>query len=194
MTVIDAIYSWLITHPLSGELIVGLIVGFVILFFTPILAPIVDTFWKFCAIRPQRLNVWVLKARLSSAEWELYRVRRISKELSFLMYTCFKGMGYMGFVLASLIAIAVITGKIDFHRAANDAQGWIYHLARILQVALIFWVYSFFFRFLSTVDRVTKGVISPVSSLKELTAKVAKLEGKLGLNAPLGEDPAPEKP
>jgi hypothetical protein len=61
-------------------------------------------------------------------------------------------------------------------------------------VALIFWVYSFFFRFLSTVDLVTKGVISPVSSLKELTAKVAKLEGKLGLNAPLGEDPAPEKP
>lgn len=190
---IDAIYSWLITHPLSGELIVGLIVGFVILFFTPILAPIVDTFWKFCAIRPQRLNVWVLKARLSSAEWELHTIRRMSIELPYLLLACFRGLGYMGLTLVSLIPGVGLVGLTVAEEAAHHTQGWIY-LPRIFLPAFIFLTFLGLFRFVSTFDLVAKAVMDPVSSLKELTVKVAKLKKKLGLNAELGDEPAPEKP
>ncbi len=191
---IDATYSWLVTHPLSGELIVGLIVGVVILFLTPVLAPIVDTFWKFCAIRPQRLNIWVLKARLSSAEWEIHRVRRMSKELSYFMYTCFMGLGYMGFALAFLILIAGLLIKMDAHEAVHDAQTWMYRLPQVLQLALMFLTCACLFRFISTAYRLYRAAVDPASSLNELAVKVEMLGKKLGLNTPIGEGPAHEEP
>jgi len=173
--VIDAIYSWLITHPLSGELIVGLIVGFVILFFTPILAPIVDTFWKFCAIRPQRLNVWVLKARLSVLSGSSIGSDGYPRAVLLIVHLL-QGDGLYGVCPRFFNCDCGDHRQIDFHRAANDAQGWIYHLARISRWRSFFG--STRFSFVSSQPSIwSPRGNKPREQSQGTHGKVAKLEG-----------------
>jgi hypothetical protein len=79
-----AIHSWLMAHPLTRELGWFLLT----LFVTPILAARIPVVWKFLKIPPQRLNVWILKARLSATESRLEKVRKLGSDLPYLIVAC----------------------------------------------------------------------------------------------------------
>jgi hypothetical protein len=93
------IHSWLIGHPITKDVLImvlGLVLG-------PVVTKGVPFLWKLRAIPPQRLNVWILKARLSRAESRLHKLIGICKEPGRLTFECFLSLLYLGIALVFLI-------------------------------------------------------------------------------------------
>jgi len=175
----EAVYSWLKAHPLTGEAIIGMIVGILIIFMTPVLSPIVTTFWKFCSIPPQRLSVWLLKARLSSAESQSKDIIRLGKDPAYLMYACFKGLGLMGVLVAMAVAGEGASIKYLILVATHSTKQIDITLGRFFIVYACLSMFAILFVIVSIINRIKKAVLSPRSSLKKLALDIARLEEKL---------------
>jgi hypothetical protein len=103
---LNVLQSWLTIHPISRDLIFGVL----FLFIGPLIAPKAITFWKFFSIPPQRLGVWILRARLSGAQWRLLDFHKIHDDLPYLIFSCLRCLFYfiasqVGFVLGSCLSI-----------------------------------------------------------------------------------------
>jgi hypothetical protein len=84
----------------------------------PLLTPIVITFWKLLSIPPQRLNVWILKARLSSMLQNLKRHRRAYKDIRYLVSLCLSCL----LIMILSLFLFIIAMAILFERRTTTAQ------------------------------------------------------------------------
>ncbi|WP_348263194.1 hypothetical protein P8935_01240 [Telmatobacter sp. DSM 110680] len=172
---VDDAYLWLKAHPLSAEVIIGLTVGLILLLLTPVLSPMVNTFWRFCAIPPQRLNIWILKARLAGAVSQRRTFRRVTSDSKYVIYICFKA----GFYAIFFITFCVATFSLLTMKEVRDAS----HVPIRLDYQLSQWVVGFtmalafgiLFRITSDFVTLTLAVQVPHQHLDSLTAKITKL-------------------
>ena len=104
---IDALNSWLKDHPLQ-EGLVFLVLSIVL---TKVTLSALGTFWKFSKIPPQRLNIWILKARLSFAEAKLARFVKMRDDLKHLILSCF--------VVLLSVGIALVFGMVSCSEALS---------------------------------------------------------------------------
>jgi hypothetical protein len=101
--------NWLNANPLWHDALV--------LVATIVLAPFITrtllTFKKFVSIPPQRLNIWILKARISSADSELQDFYRLRQDQSYLIARCF-----ISLILTTLAATVLVSALLlDVSRA-----------------------------------------------------------------------------
>ena len=100
---------WLIQHPISF--------GFATLVISCIVSIYAEPLRRFIAISPQRLSVWVLKARIDAAVSRLEQIKRYRQDFS-LMFLYF--MRVVLLVLSSLVLIAVLIDT-DITRAGKPS-------------------------------------------------------------------------
>jgi hypothetical protein len=180
--VIDTTYTWLTAHPLSSQLIVGIVVGVMILFLTPVLMPKVSTFWNFCAIPPQRLSLWWLKAKLSIAEFEFNEICKLRDELPYLIYSCFRGILNIGICLCCLILSCLVVVLQNSPLVIEPRTKLELFIGGVLFLLLVLIGYVYLFRCFAISGRVFRAVMDPESSLEALESRIAKLTEKLHLD------------
>lgn len=92
-------HAWIISHPITFA---------VFLFVAAIPFSIYSTEIKqFLKIPPQRLNVWILKARLSSAEDRLWVSNKLRNDMRFFVYVALRTSGLD---LAAMLCTALTIG------------------------------------------------------------------------------------
>ena len=93
-------HDWLITHPITFA---------VMLFFAAIPFSLYATEIKqFLKIPPQRLSVWVLKARLSSAEDRLRASQRLRKDTRYFVFVAIRVVSLdLALVLCTVLVIGL---------------------------------------------------------------------------------------
>jgi hypothetical protein len=86
--VYSAIHRWLIEHPLWCVFVIAPLVSLFVIYAA-------HTLWDFFKVKPQQLNVWILKARISSADSRLQRLYRLRSDQSYLIVRCFQSLFLM---------------------------------------------------------------------------------------------------
>lgn len=189
--IVATIHSWLIGSPIWCIVIFTLILGLILWFLEPILEPIRGTFWRFCAIPPQRLSVWILKARLSSAEMKLVWFHQICNDMRRFIYQCCLSLGSLVVVgvLLTMFSIVIAIAGDDMHTFADLHATPSVHMRALAQVvgdlvsgAMIIMVMCGFMIYASrSFKEVTSAVLNPLDGENKLKARVARLKEKLGL-------------
>jgi hypothetical protein len=178
---LGSVHSWLLTNPLATEGIIGVTVGIFLLLLTPKVSPLVDTFWRFWAIPPQRLNVWVLKARLSSAESRLFKVQRMREDIRYLVFYCFWSLHGVVIVLVLLclvVFLELVTDKsVIVHHAGTMPLSSSQMFAIELLVLIV--IYVVMLLALNTAKAVKDAVLGAADMVETLEAGVEKLKARL---------------
>ena len=170
----DVIQSWWMAHPIAREAIFAVIFAILLFFLTPLLSPAVETFWKLWAIPPQRLNLWILKARLSSAELRLRRLLRLCSDTRYFVFTCFMGLGYL--VLSST---CVTLSRIE---AAVNEMGTPKISAHSLGLGFYMFIlpaYWAMFQFLRKMNALSEAVSRPTKAKAKISSRIETLRKKL---------------
>jgi hypothetical protein len=95
---IATIHNWLTEHPIWQSVIINAIVGITLI--------IIVANWKyivaFSRIPPQRLSIWLQKAKLNAAENKLYMFRRADRDSRYAVNM------YTKFLVKIIVALAVM--------------------------------------------------------------------------------------
>lgn len=181
----EAIHLWLAANPIKTELIIGIIVGVVVgvflLFLTPKLAPVVDVFWKFCAIPPQRLNVWMLKARLASAESKLYPVRRMKEDTHHLIFYCFWAVCHFLAAVLFICLSILLAGLATMVFLVHVAQTVVFFSSLITAVVTLVFVFAAVVGGLNATRAINDAIFGSEATLCALAERVEVLAGRLQL-------------
>lgn len=172
----DVIQFWWVAHPIAREAVFPLIIGILVLFLTPLLSPVVETFWRLWAIPPQRLSTWVLRVRLSNAEWRLYRLLRLRSDMRYFAFTCFMGLTSLlmstSFLVLSYISIAIAeTGISEISVRIATKCVYIFSLLACL----------FLLQCTSKMIALGEAVSRPTEAKAKISSRIETLQEKLRL-------------
>jgi hypothetical protein len=181
MPVLDAIQSWWMAHPIAREAVFPLIIAILFLFLTPLLTPIVETFWKLWTIPPQRLSTWIVKARLSSAEEKFRRLRAIHDHLHFLVFACFADLLSLGVVLVFLGMGSLLGTATIIHWALHQATAAAVQEAVLCLVSFVV-AYLSMFLAVALFFEILDAVLLPEETLRKLSSRIEKLRQKLEMD------------
>lgn len=172
----DTIHLWLQAHPLTAELFVGI----VILFVTPLVTPVVNTFWAFCSIPPQRFGKWLLKARLERAESERRSILRMRDETPHLIFACLRCLGlFMTWIQGTVLSSILTTTPGPVHESFFPITS--YH-----SLGLAFGVMSLVALSLSnaTYSKINHVIHEPDQRVRKITARITAINDRLKARAP----------
>jgi hypothetical protein len=104
---------WLTANPLWHDalfLVLSIILA-------PFITHVWSTFTKFVKIPPQRLNIWILQARISSTDSSLQRLHRLRNDQSYLIVECLDDLSSALFAILALIlsVIALSRQQLALH-------------------------------------------------------------------------------
>ncbi len=171
----DAISSWSASHPLStwvlGVVLSGLIAAWITLAW--------PTIRKFCALPPQRLSLWILKARIVGVESRISVTASIRKDLRVLALSCFWTLFRWGFALAALCTANTYFAVVTLGKAAHVADT---HQIFFLETAAwVLWILSIIFGVLAMISarQIFDAFAAPNETIAKLTARIERLNEKL---------------
>ncbi len=98
---LDFIHAWIAGHSISFALILAFGIG----------APssiYASEIKQFLRLPPQRLNVWILRARLSATELKIVRIKRAQKDLRYFIFSALEA----GVFFASWLFLPLFLGAI----------------------------------------------------------------------------------
>jgi hypothetical protein len=137
---IESVDQWLTAHSLWHDAII-LVLTIVL---TPLISRTLSTFKKFISIPPQRLNVWILKARISSADAQLAHLYCLRQDQSYLIVKCFQCMVlmvggstlYIVCFLINLSGFQALTADLVIHQITHNGEPgflviWFQHILLI---------------------------------------------------------------
>jgi hypothetical protein len=153
-------HAWLISHPITLA---------VSLFIAAIPFSLYSTEIKqFLKTPPQRLSVWILKARLSSAEYRLSELQLMHEDIRYFIYTCFISLGALG--MGIFFAVFPI---IPF---PHSHSGWpdLICLYSSIVMSVAFFAYS-----VKVSVVVTDATMDIEGTLNALNEKIERLRGRL---------------
>jgi len=141
------IHTWLEARPIARDLIFGAF----FLIITPLITPIVTMLWKFCTIPPQRLNKWILKARIENLIYKQMIIQRLRSDMRFFVFTCIRCVfelltGIWGMIIA--IAATVLRLYLGHGPLSNLFPAFDRSHARMIQYNILFNVMFFISYFL----------------------------------------------
>ncbi len=184
------INDWFATHPFYGMLIAFALS----LFFVPILSPLVSTFWRFIQIPPQKLNVWILKARLASANARLKQARMLVSNQRYLILSCSSCLFVLGSSILSLITVLLLLPLLDSdgsHKAFTvimtypfTGSDWIKHQITQQIIFFLFLSYTLFLISLDRLRRIRQAVLIETGTVESLQRKIDKLTSNLEVLSP----------
>lgn len=187
---VQSIHAWLIANPITRDVIIGMVVGLLILFLTPALSPAIETFWRFWSIPPQKLNIWLLKARLSSAQARRKRLQRQRYDLRYFVLSCVRCTFYMQFTLL-FICVAIWTymtrnaPHLFFWPLPSPSTLGIYVATSLFSAV----AYVTLFLALRRFNELTAATDNPKGEESELSRTVARLKEKLRLKGIASDSP-----
>lgn len=161
------------------EWVVAFIAGIVLLFLTPVLAPIVDVFWRLFRIPPQRLGMWILKARLSSAKSRLAKVRLMRADTRFLVFHCFWSLYHLAITLIvfSLCVLGVgLVGETLTVRVTHPAVPF---LGQIIIIPVLGYAYSLVLSASNTAMSINDAVNGDDATVAALINQVETLKARV---------------
>lgn len=187
---VQNLHAWLIANPITRDILIAFVVGLLILFLTPALSQPIETFWRFWSIPPQRINIWLLKARLSSAEHRRYRLRRMQRDMRYFVLHCVEFAFTLGgtVILLSLCIFMSVTRIVPLY-------GWPFprsaHMAAI-DVGLAFAMgYAALVLSRNQLNEIRAAANRPEKEEVRLSIAIEKIKGKLRLKgADMPELPA----
>ncbi|HEY1804643.1 MAG TPA: hypothetical protein VGG45_09185 [Terracidiphilus sp.] len=170
------IYEWSKSHPLSSAIAINVIVGIALLFLSPVVAPIVNGFWKLGAVPPQRLNLWLLKARLASAESRLRTTQRIQEDIrAYVCETVYSLMMALTFCWLVLITFLLMILSMVYTASHSKPDSFFESFAAAISViSLIFEVLS-----VSQINLIMSVGRNPGAQIRKIEATIARLKAKL---------------
>jgi len=135
------------------------------------------TFWKFCAIPPQRLNIWIIKARLSSAELKLRRYFKMRDDLRFLVFYSFVTLFFLGIAMTLFSIVQIIlTVAAAMHQAGiPKITGSVLSI-----IAFLIGYVSLLIALITSIE-IIKAIGNPSRTLKELLLRIENLKERLRL-------------
>src|SRR5665213_607051 len=98
--------DWLVLHPIAKDLLIGLL--FLILGRISVKWSTIKSFFT---VPPQKLNLWILAARLLAAEQRLKELHRLNADTRYVICQCTFALLLMAFsavVLAATVALIVL--------------------------------------------------------------------------------------
>jgi len=171
------VHSWLKENPLMTEAIIGLAVGVVLLFLSPIFAPMVDSFWRFWRLPPQRLNIWILKARLASAEKKRIRLAWMRGDIRFLVFFCSRSLFFIGMALGFFLVAGGSFAVAHWERT-------LVMVPLAITIISLFTAYLLLLVAINLTKEISDAVFVPDRTKGELTRRVEELKQKLRVTSP----------
>jgi hypothetical protein len=162
----------------AHEWVIAFVAGIILLFLTPVLAPVVDIFWKFCRIPPQRLGVWMLKARLSSAKSKLMKVREMREDTRFLIFYCFWSLLHLAVALIVFCLCILGEGLVGEMISVHIQRG-VPVAGQILLVPVLAFGYASVLSAINTAKAINDAVFVPGTAIDALEDRIKTLTARL---------------
>ena len=173
---VDAFNSWLKEHPLQD----GVIFLVLSIVFGRYGFPALAVFWKLFKIPPQRLNVWVLKARLSALEAKRARLFLAHNDEKYLILQCTRALVLVvcsSFLLAlpCFMFLADAIEKVRHQLTTTPEAHW------VLSVVMFLLGYLFSIYAVGILFEINAAVVGLESTLTRLSFKIDRIKQKLRL-------------
>ena len=137
-----------------------------------------DEIKAFLRIPPQRIGVWILKARLSSSEFKLRQLVRMRKDIRYALARMFASCIFLGFVILSTVLVCALR----LYTSMNQLQLGKVDLAFFYLIVLV--VYYTLYRMWADM-RLMRHAFKERHSIKELQVLV-KFELGFSANEGIG--------
>jgi hypothetical protein len=95
---------WLVDNPLWVTFVIAPL-------FSAFLLYVVLALWSFVKVKPQQLNLWILRSQLLKAESKLQDFHRLREDQRYLIFSCFEYLFYLG--LSITLVLATILAEIE---------------------------------------------------------------------------------
>jgi hypothetical protein len=108
MQFIQAIHDWIVAHPVAFPLFLAIGIGIPSSVFS-------GEIRQFILLPPQKIGIWLLKARINAIRVRAFRVRRMSKSVHYTLYQIFYGIFgiLMSIQLMTLLILDRMNGIAD---------------------------------------------------------------------------------
>jgi hypothetical protein len=111
----ESLEKWLGEHTIWHDVLVLVLT----IALAPSITRMLSTFKKFISIPPQRLNVWILKARISEVDNQLQRFYRLRNDQSYLIVECFVSL--LIILLIIFLLTLLVLGLIETRMPLSPA-------------------------------------------------------------------------
>jgi hypothetical protein len=179
----SGVHRWLVDSPLWVAFVIAPLFSAFVLY-------VAVALWNFFKVKPQQLNIWILKARLAMAESRLHQLDRLLNDQRYLIAKCLQSIFYMlisillSVISSLLLASRVIADEFQLVTGHESSLGATLHSGseQILLLVLVALFYGFFAAALLSSARILRSIMQDYDRRKqELTASLAGLEKKLRL-------------
>jgi hypothetical protein len=121
--------NWLTAHPLWHDVLV--LVGTIAL--APFIGRMLATLQKLVSIPPQRLNIWILQARISSTDSSLQRLHRLRNDQSYLIVECLDDLSSALFAILALILSVIALSRERLAADLRVPSGWLHFAIPVIR-------------------------------------------------------------
>jgi hypothetical protein len=128
---VQAVHDWIVAHPVAFPIFLAIGISVPSSVFS-------GEIRQFIMLPPQKIRIWLLKARINAIRVRAFRVRRMSKSVHYTLYQLFYGIFEM--LMALLLMTILILARMDGIAAPQHASMFAYRIISFLFYLVI--IYS----------------------------------------------------
>jgi hypothetical protein len=128
---VQVIHDWIVAHPVAFPLLLAVGISVPSSVFS-------GEIRQFLLLPPQKIRVWLLKARINAIRVRAFRVRRMSKSVHYTLYQLFYGI--FGILMSLQLMTILILGRMDGIASPQHANMHVYRIIPFLYYLVI--IYS----------------------------------------------------